>query len=72
MSKLIQAARPWVTFDADNTDHRRWFAEFQRRKSWGVCPVRFIVPDEAGDLVTLIQRALIAHYVDREFGKEIT
>lgn len=70
MSKLIQAGRPWVTFDADNVDHRRWFAEFQRQRTWGACPVRFLVPDEAGDLVTLIQRALIAHYVDQEFGKE--
>ncbi len=70
MSKLIQAGRPWVSFDAENPNHRRWFAEFQRQRTWGTCPVRFVVPDEAGDLVTLIQRALIAHYVDQEFGKE--
>ena len=70
MSKLIQAGRPWVSFDAENPNHRRWFTEFQRQRTWGTCPVRFVVPDEAGDLVTLIQRALIAHYVDQEFGKE--
>lgn len=72
MSKLIQAGRPWVAFDAKDVNHRRWFAEFQRQRTWGSCPVRFLVPDEAGDLVTLIQRALIAHYVDQEFGKQTT
>jgi len=34
-----------------------------------MCPVRFICPEDHGhDLPTMIQRALIGYYIDREFG----
>jgi hypothetical protein len=69
MSRLDYIGRPWVAFNPENKQHRKWFAEFQRKGTWGHCPVRFIVSDEHGDLITLIQRKLIGHYVDREFGK---
>lgn len=69
MSKLDFIGRPWVAFDPRNKQHRKWFAEFQIRRSWGSCPVRFIIPDEDGDLLTLCQRKLIQYYVDKEFGK---
>jgi hypothetical protein len=59
-----------VVFDAKNKEHRRWFAEFQARKSWSHCPVRFIIDDENGDLLTMIQRRLIDYYTDQEFGKK--
>jgi hypothetical protein len=69
MSRLDYIGRPWTAFDPENKQHRKWFAEFQRSGTWGHCPVRFIVSDQHGDLITLIQRKLIGHYVDREFGK---
>jgi hypothetical protein len=69
MSRLSYIGRPWVAFDPASKQHRKWFAEFQRTGAWGRCPVRFIVSDQHGDLITLIQRKLIGHYVDREFGK---
>ena len=69
MSRLDYIGRPWIAFDPEDNQHRKWFADFQRLGTWGRCPVRFIVSDEHGDLVTLIQRKLIKHYVDREFGK---
>jgi len=69
MSRLDYVGRPWTAFDAGNKNHRKWFAEFQRLGTWGQCPVRFLVSDDHGDLVTLIQRRLIQHYVDREFGQ---
>jgi hypothetical protein len=69
MSRLDYIGRPWVAFDPEDNQHRQWFAEFQRKGTWGRCPVRFIVSDEHGDLITLIQRKLIKHYVDQEFGK---
>ena len=70
MSKLIQAGRPWVSFNASNPQHRQWFADFQRKGTWGRCPVRFLIAaEEVGDLVTIIQRSLIKHYVDQEFGE---
>lgn len=69
MSKLEYFGRPLVAFDPKNKDHRRWFHEFQNRRTWGKCPVRFIVADKSGDLVTLCQQRLIDFYVSKEFGK---
>ena len=68
MSRLDYIGRPWVAFDATHEDHRSYFANFQRTGTWGSCPVRFIVADDHGDLVTMIQRRLIEFYVDQEFG----
>ena len=67
MSRLALFGRPWVVFDAANKDHRKWFAEFNKNSSWAHCPVRFVVDDDHGDLITMIQRHLIQYYVDREF-----
>ena len=57
-----------VVFDAKNREHRQWFAEFNKSGAWGKCPVRFVVNDDHGDLITQIQRELIQFYVDKEFG----
>jgi len=54
-------------FDPKDKRHRQWFADFQRKSTWGHCPVRFVVADDHGDLITMIQRRLIEYYVDREF-----
>lgn len=70
MSRLSLYGRQWVVFDAQSKQHRQWFAEFQARKSWANCPVRFIIDDENGDLLTMIQRRLIEYYTDQEFGKK--
>jgi hypothetical protein len=68
MSKLALVGRPWIAFDAANKHHRQQFAQFQRLGTWGRCPVRFIISDDHGDLVTMIQRRLIEYYVGKEFG----
>jgi hypothetical protein len=70
MSRLALHGRPFVVFDAHNKQHRRWFAHFTSKHTWGHCPVRFVVDDDAGDLITMIQRRLIEFYVEREFGKK--
>ena len=70
MSKLQLFGRPWVVFDPTNKDHRRWFAEFNKNLTWARCPVRFVVNEDHGDLITQIQRSLIQFYVDKEFGTE--
>jgi hypothetical protein len=69
MSRLQLFGRQWVVFDAQNKDHRKWFANFNKTGAWGSCPVRFVVNDDHGDLITQIQRELIAHYVGKEFGQ---
>jgi hypothetical protein len=70
MSRLAFYGRQWTVFDPNNKQHRQWFAEFQQRRSWSHCPVRFIVDDDHGDLLTMIQRKLIEYYTDQEFGKK--
>ena len=70
MSRLALYGRPWVVFNAKDREHRRWFAEFNKSGAWGRCPVRFVVNDDHGDLITQIQRELIQFYVDKEFGTD--
>jgi len=67
MSRLSFYGRPEVAFDATNKEHRLWFHQFMANKTWGKCPVRFIIPDDSGDLITLCQRKLIDYYATKEF-----
>lgn len=68
MSMLLFIGRPWAVFDASNKEHRQWFADFQRDRTWGKCPVRFISDDASGDLLTMIQNRLIDYYTTTEFS----
>jgi hypothetical protein len=63
--------RPWVVFNVEDPQHRLWYAEFLRTKSWAACPVRFIHQNEGADgfLSGLLQSDLIKFYTDQEFGK---
>ena len=65
--KLELTGRPFVAFDPGNKQHRRYYADFVKSNTWGRCPVRFVVPDDYGDLITMIQRALVEFYVKNEF-----
>jgi hypothetical protein len=69
MSRLDYIGRPWVAFDETNKQHRRWYFEFVKHQTWGKCPVRFIVADDAGDLLQLIQQRLNHYYTTKEFGE---
>ena len=69
MSRLQLHGRPYVVFSANDKQHRKWFAEFNRTGAWGRCPVRFVIDNDHGDLITMIQRELIRFYVSKEFGK---
>jgi len=68
MSRLQLFGRPFVVFDANNKDHRLHYHNFVTTGSWGQCPVRFVVDDDHGDLITMIQRNLIKYYSNKEFG----
>jgi hypothetical protein len=72
MSRLQLHGRPYVVFNAGDKNHRQWFADFNANLSWTRCPVRFVVNDDHGDLITMIQRELIKYYVDKEFKKSST
>jgi hypothetical protein len=68
MSSLYLNARVWTVFDPSNADHRRYYYEFIKTNTWGHCPVRFVLPDRQGDLVSMIRRSLIDWYVMSEFA----
>jgi hypothetical protein len=69
MSRLSYWGRPWVVFDVTNKQHRKWFAEFQKNRTWGGCPVRFVIDEAEGELITMMQRQLVSYYIDKEFKK---
>ena len=71
MSKLELYGRPYVIFDATNKNHRQWFAHFNKTRAWGDCPVRFVIDNDHGDLITMMQREMIQYYVDKEFKKKV-
>ena len=73
MSRLEFLSRPLVAFDAGNKQHRRYYAEYLEYGGWGLCPVRFICPEDTGmDLPTMIKNRLVTYYMDREFGGKIS
>lgn len=67
MSQLELHGRPWTVFDPADQQHRSWYHEFVQHGTWGRCPYRFIVPDDHGNLITMIQRKLVEYYVRQEF-----
>jgi hypothetical protein len=69
MSRLELFGRPYVIFDPADRNHRDYYHKFVKTASWGACPVRFVVPEDHGDLVTMIQRSLVKFYVAKEFDR---
>jgi len=67
MSILDLKVRPIIEFDASNSQHRKYFADFIKKKSWGYIPVRFEVLGSLTDLITQIERDLVDYYVYKEF-----
>ena len=67
MSIIDLKARPIVEFDATKVEHRKYYADFVKRKSWGHIPVRFAVRGSRTDLVTQIERDLVDYYTYKEF-----
>lgn len=68
MSALKMYGRPYVYFDVENIEHRRWFAEFMSTGGWGKCPVRFVIEDQGcSDFVAVMQRKVIEYYIKQEF-----
>jgi hypothetical protein len=69
MSQLELHGRPWTVFDPAQQQHRSWYYDFVKTGTWGRCPVRFVIPEDHGNLITIIQRNLVAYYVTQEFKK---
>ena len=67
MSVLQLNVRPLVAFDVNKTEHRKYYSDFVQNKTWGYCPVRFVVEGTPTDLITHIQRELVDFYVRKEF-----
>ncbi|MFM8760602.1 MAG: hypothetical protein ACKOD7_03505 [Polynucleobacter victoriensis] len=67
MSLLQLMMRPWVEFNPKDYEHRKWYAEYVRTKSWSHCPVRFVDPNDCGNLAMSMQRTLLEYYSKQEF-----
>jgi len=67
MSILQLNCRPLLAFDAGNVEHRKHYAQFLKKKTWGYCPVRFAVLGSHTDLITQIERELVDYYTLKEF-----
>ena len=67
MSLIYLRSRPIVAFDETKAEHRKWFAEFVKYKTWGKCPVRFMAESMDIDLVSFIEHKMLHYYVTQEF-----
>ena len=70
MSILYIRARPIVAFDATNAQHREWYYMFVEKRSWGHCPVRFMVEGLNTDLLSHINSQMMEWYISQEFKNE--
>lgn len=68
MSVLELSGRPFVVFDPKNEEHRGFYFDFVQTGAWGRCPYRFVIPEDHGNQITMIQRALVKYYVEAEFA----
>jgi hypothetical protein len=67
MSILYRGNRPLISFNVENAEHRKWFAEFVKYNTWGKCPVRFLAESLDQDLVSHINGKMLAYYIKQEF-----
>lgn len=68
MSILKLYERPYVAYDPSNETHRKYFYEFIKHKTWGKCPVRFVIEDELGaDFVSTMKLRTLEYYMNKEF-----
>lgn len=70
MSQLELHGRAWTVFDPADQQHRAWYYDFVKSGTWGRCPVRFVVPDDHGNLISMIQRTFVSYYVTQEFQRK--
>lgn len=70
MSQLELHGRAWTVFDPVDQQHRAWYYDFVKSGTWGRCPVRFVVPDDHGNLISMIQRTFVSYYVTQEFQRK--
>jgi hypothetical protein len=68
MLKMSVRQRPWTAFDPANKDHRQYFNEFLKTRSWRNCPVQWIIGDDSQDVVHYIHKVLINYYTSSEFS----
>ncbi len=68
MSKIQQYGRPFVTFDASNSEHRKLFHEIVKYNNFGRSPIRFWLENEHNNLMNQISKDLTDYYLTKEFG----
>lgn len=71
MSVLLINARPYVRFDVDKVEHRRYYADFMKNQCWKNSPVRFHLESGYGDVVSMIENKLAWYYLKLETKEDL-
>jgi choline-glycine betaine transporter len=58
--------RPTIIFDAKNPEHRKQFALFNKKGTWGLCPWTFYVPEPVS-VKAFAERTVLEYYLEHEF-----
>jgi hypothetical protein len=67
MLKSTLLLRPWTAYDPANKDHRRYFNNFIKTRSWAGCPYQWLIMDDSGDVVHYLTKVTAEYYLSREF-----
>jgi hypothetical protein len=62
-NSLSMACRPYMQFDVENIEHRRYVSEFLKTMSWKNCPYQWRIDDSSLNLYHYFQKKLLEHYM---------
>lgn len=56
-----------MAYDPTNKDHRRYFNNFIKTRSWAGCPYQWLIMDDSGDVVHYLTKVTAEYYLCKEF-----
>ena len=65
-NSLSMACRPYMQFDAENIEHRRYVSDFLRTLSWKDCPYQWKIDDSSLNLHFYFTKKLVEYYMNKD------
>lgn len=65
-NSLSMACRPYMQFDVENSQHRRYAADFLRTLSWKNCPYQWKIDDSSLNLHYYFNKKLVEYYMSKD------
>lgn len=65
-NSLSMACRPYMQFDAENIEHRRYVSAFLRTLSWKDCPYQWKIDDSSLNLHFYFTKKLVEYYMSKD------